>query len=473
MTINELRAAIDYVRACLTELHESAEDRSLDPDEQSRWDEGLAFVADAEAKIERLRSLDRLAHIPTAQETGDPLGSPGSIPEDRTGRVWDLDEIRSIRDASELRSRALTAVEQAAGLRDDDREHVTRFLESLDLDDEDVEDGTRKVARHIIATSSPEYLRAWTKAMKTFGRTGQADVSALSTLQRAMSLTDAAGGFAVPLPVDPTLIPNYAVQVHPFREISTTRQVVTNRLRTVNSTAATASWDGEAAEVSDDATTFANIDITVHKAQVFIPFSIEIGEDYPGFTDDVRMLLQDSKDDLEATAFATGSGTNQPVGIVTALTGGSSVVTSATTDTFAVADVYNVEENLAAKFRARGQWVANKRILNDIRQFGTSDGHALWARLADGQPERLLGYPTHEAEAMDGTINALADNFVLILGDWRFYYIVDRVGFSLELVPHLFHTANNRPSGQRGFYGYWRVGADSVNDRAFRMLNVT
>jgi hypothetical protein len=47
------------------------------------------------------------------------------------------------------------------------------------------------------------------------------------------------------------------------------------------------------------------------------------------------------------------------------------------------------------------------------------------------------------------------------------------LGMTVELVPHLFVTANNRPSGQRGLYCYWRVGADCVNTGAFGMLNVT
>ena len=41
---------------------------------------------------------------------------------------------------------------------------------------------------------------------------------------------------------------------------------------------------------------------------------------------------------------------------------------------------------------------------------------------------------------------------------------------------HLFAATpaeqRNRPSGQRGWYAHYRVGADSVNDGAFRMLNV-
>ena len=61
----------------------------------------------------------------------------------------------------------------------------------------------------------------------------------------------------------------------------------------------------------------------------------------------------------------------------------------------------------------------------------------------------------------------------MILGDWRHFYVVDRIGFSMELVPHLFHTTSNRPSGQRGFLGWWRTGSDSVRDSSFRMLNCT
>jgi predicted phage gp36 major capsid-like protein len=44
---------------------------------------------------------------------------------------------------------------------------------------------------------------------------------------------------------------------------------------------------------------------------------------------------------------------------------------------------------------------------------------------------------------------------------------------TVELVPHLFATGNNRPSGQRGLYCYWRVGAGCVDTGAFGMLNVT
>lgn len=494
MNIEEMRTRLDEVRDELETLLELDE---LDDDQSDRYDEleaeGLSLSEDIEqaeqrqSNLERIRSAQRTGRtVPGAYAGGtdgdDPLGEPGSMADTRD-EVWDLDEVRSEMvqaaqgpvHAGPLRSRALTAIEEAPGLNDETRERLTNLVEFLDFDDEETRANEARVASHIVATSSPEYLSQWKRALRA-AMDGSQDMEAMQTLSRAASLTDAAGGFAVPLPIDPTLIVDDDLTVNPFREIATQRTIVTDQLRTVSAGAVSFSWDGEAAEVSDDTPTWANIDITAHKLQGFIPFSIEIGQDYPGFTQDLRMLFAEGRNNAEAAAFATGSGdgSNQPVGIVTALTGTTSEITSNTTDVFAIGDVYDLEEELPARFRRnRPNWVANKRIYQSIREAGGQNLDDFWVNLGGGQPSELLGYPTRESPDMDGTIDATVENRVLILGDFTWYWIVDRVGFSVELIPHLFATANNRPSGQRGLYAYLRVGADSVMDRAFRMLNVT
>lgn len=58
-------------------------------------------------------------------------------------------------------------------------------------------------------------------------------------------------------------------------------------------------------------------------------------------------------------------------------------------------------------------------------------------------------------------------NDSLVYGDFNSYCIVDRIGATVGLVPHLFATANNLPSGQRGVFYRWRVGAATVNDTNF------
>jgi HK97 family phage major capsid protein len=118
--------------------------------------------------------------------------------------------------------------------------------------------------------------------------------------------------------------------------------------------------------------------------------------------------------------------------------------------------------------------MANNLIYNKIRQFDTAGGNGLWAQLGDGRPSVLLGRTAIEAEAMDGTIttSGAVHNYALLFGDFSNFVITDRIGVSVEFIPHLFHTSNNRPSGQRGWYAYYRTGSDSVNDGAFRLLDV-
>jgi predicted phage gp36 major capsid-like protein len=41
---------------------------------------------------------------------------------------------------------------------------------------------------------------------------------------------------------------------------------------------------------------------------------------------------------------------------------------------------------------------------------------------------------------------------------------------NVEFVPMLFDVTNNRPTGQRGWFAWARVGADVVDPTAFQLL---
>lgn len=466
------------------ELDEAGETRLSELNEE--WDALMEERPEAEKREKRVAQVKSYART-TRTESGadaqadrdaDPFGDPDSLRDPSTIRnPWDMDEVRSIaafdpeRANREVRARALSAIERASGLNDAHRQRATKLVESFDEESP----AASALARRVLATSSPTYQRAFSRAVRSLLQSGQADPEAVTVLQRAMSTTNASGGFAVPLPIDPTILFDDAGSTNPFRQISRVVTIGTDQIRFVSSDVPSASWDGEASEVSDDTGTFSNTDITAHKAQSFVPFSVEIGGDFPNLTQHLGRQFAFARDDLEAAAFATGAGdgSNEPVGIVTALQGGSFEVSSNSTDTFALSDVYDLEEELPARFRANASWVANKRIYQAMREAGGANLDDFWANLGQGQPRELLGYPTYEASEMDGTITGSSENRVLVFGDFSNYVIVDRVGLNVELVPHVFATGNNRPSGQRGLYAWWRVGADSVLDRAFRLLNVT
>ena len=105
-------------------------------------------------------------------------------------------------------------------------------------------------------------------------------------------------------------------------------------------------------------------------------------------------------------------------------------------------------------------------------KFDTNGGAGLWTTLGNGTPAQLLGRPNYVSEAMDGVIDGSAENYVLVYGDFQNYVIADRLGVTMSYIPHTF-GASGRPKGQAGWHAWLRVGADSVNDSAFRLLNVT
>lgn len=411
----------------------------------------------------------------------DAILEPDSIEEHRFRDPWDMSEVRVYGRSqsevrTELRARALSCIEKMPSASDKIRETATNILEEF-------EDARSTIARLAIGTSSPAYLRAFSKVSngKNNSFLDADEQKALEAVEelRAMSLTPSAGGYLVPFQLDPTVIVTAAGSRNDIRRVA--RQVVAtgNVWNGVSAGAVSWSWDAEAAQVSDDAPTFAQPTIPIYMARGFVPVSIEALEDMANGAQEVAKLLAFGRDVLEAAAFAIGTGTGQPTGVVTALVAaGTPVVNSATTDVLAVADLYNVQGALPARYRAGASWLATNAFYNRARQFDTAGGSSLWAQLADDRPANLLGKPIYEAEDMDGVINAAAENYMAVFGDFENYVIADRIGMTVEFVPHLFQqttagTGFGRPTGQRGWFAYYRTGATAVNPGAFKILDVT
>jgi HK97 family phage major capsid protein len=258
-----------------------------------------------------------------------------------------------------------------------------------------------------------------------------------------------------------------------LRQISRIVNGIDDTWRGVSSAGITASWDSEAVQVSEDAPVLAQPTVTAWKAQAFVPFSVEIEGDWTGLATEMSVLFADAKDTLESTAFTTGTGTEQPVGIVTALVAGSGSVANVqpTTDgAFGAVDVRGLFATLPPRYRSNASWIASLDVLNEIRGFDTTGGLSnQTVNLTAPYEFGILGRPVYEDSAMADFTGTTGVANLLVVGDFRNYVIFDRVGSRVELVPHLM-GANGRPTGQRGLYFWWRVGADSVNDNGFRLL---
>lgn len=350
-----------------------------------------------------------------------------------------------------------------------DRAEAERHIERL-VQDSGSRDGAA-VARRIIATGSPAYRRAFNKVLQ--GR----EHGLTSEERTALSTAGSGGGYAVPYTLDPTVIKTASGSINPYREISRVEQITTTTWNGVSSAGVTASFAAHATEASDNAPTFGQPTITPAKAQVFIPFDIEIDQDWAGLQTELASMILDAKDDLEATQFTTGNGSDAPYGL---LTGATTSVNTASAGAFVVGDLYKLEEQLPPRHRVRASFLTNKYLINKIRQLDTAGGAALYQRLPEasgngfGQSTRynvdVIGYPAYESTAIN-TNNVLTTNTkVAVLGNFSRFVVVDRIGLNIEVLPHIVGGSNNYPLGQRGMYAYWRVGSKVVDAGAFRVL---
>jgi HK97 family phage major capsid protein len=441
----------------------------------AKVEEHNKFIARKSADVERAKRLT--VNAAPARETEvfdrDPLGDPGDVQRVSTLRnPWDIDAIRRTDNIEELFSRATSAVEQTPGSNDARRQALTRMLE---------ENGDERMSRLVLATTSPAYKTAFGKIARASGDLALANLNTderkaveyAQSIKRAVSMTtDNAGGYLVPTDIEAAVTLSSTGTDNPIYSLARRVQTTSDTYRVVTAPNAAWSWDGENTEVSDDTPTFANTDIPLYLAQGFVPFSYASQGSISGVTGIISDVLMGGWNDLVGAALTTGSGSSQPTGIVTALTGGSSEINAAG-EAVALADLYSLWDALPARHRRNATWMANISIINDLRQLSDAGGFNLLVDLQAGSPTRLFGVPLVENSDLDGSINAAAtaNNYVIVVGNFQHYVIAEGVGTTTRFIPDVFGTTG-RPIGASGVYMSAHFGADSVLDSAFRMLDV-
>lgn len=479
-TEDEIRSRLAELDAQLIELDKAAEGRALSPEDQTEFDNGLTerrqLAAELEAIVERKAAVAELA-----EQRGTVDGQEGGQQRDRSPefmqRVQPQEGDARTMSRGEARDKALKLLEDGAATR-----HLeTRQLESVErtLRRRTVDTDGTLVARRMLLTENDAYRSAFVKLVtRTSPILNSDEARAIEAFDefRAMSIgTDAAGGYGVPVLIDPTIILTAQGSPNDIINLARVETITNDEWKGVTSAGVTWSFDAEAAEVSDDSPTLAQPAVPTYKAQGFIPYSIEVGMDYPNFASEMSTLLDEGYRELLAEALTTGSGSNAPTGIVTALDANTNVEVTPTTDgAFGAVDVYRLWDALPIKYRRRNPvWMSSTDVMNEVRQFAGSSGASdanFSVNITQESIPRLFGKNYYENDFMSDFTGTTGAANLLIVGDFKNYLVAQRAGMNVELVPHLLHTSNNRPSGQRGWYAWARVGADSINDLGFRLL---
>lgn len=476
-TSNEIEQELEARRSVVLEVEDlddpSEDDLARSTTALDQFEELENELAEAHAHEDRIEAL-RARDLAGAVEAGD-QGTRGPAEVQRNRGP----EVRRTADPFEV-LRSSTAHMAPGEYAEVLRTSALKAIERFEMPENYSGSFERMIRRHgrdtswahnLVSRMRPEYVSAFEKLV-----TGDTAGLTLTEVERAAIAvgTNTAGGYLVPTHLDPTLILTNAGVSNVIRGMS---RVVTltggaNKWNGVTTAGATASWDAELTEVSDDTPPIGPAGIPVFSAKALIQASIESFEDITGLAGDVQMLLADAKDRLEAVAHATGTGAGQPTGVFTALDANTNVEMSLTSSTNALtlADFQRVKNALGVRWRGKSQWLMNPLWSGRIT--------ALNLQLAQQAPDiqndynsRLLGRPLVESDEAPGTESTTTKDNIAIFADFSNYVIVDKPGStSIEFIPHLFNTSNNLPDGRRAWYMHFRNGADVVNDLAMRLL---
>lgn len=447
----------------------TAESRSaLEPEEEAQTGELRSSIATIDAELAKVD-----AQIADFEKIGERAVSAAKAPQVMKQVPASFDgDVRYMRpsEARDIARKVMDDAKASSHLRDDQLEKVESLLKRSDANFDGAE-----VAKLMLVTETDAYRSAFAKATLQAQPVFTADESqALIRFQelRAASLTNASGGFGVPVLIDPTIILTAQGSLNPFRQISRVETITTNVWKGVSSAGVSWSFDAEASAVSDDAATLAQPSVTTYMARGFIPYSLEIGDDYPDFAGQMSMLLSEGWDELQAQKFAVGSGSAEPFGILTSLDANTNVEVIPTTDgAFGAVDIGKVWGALPDRYKTNATWMMNHDTGNEVSAFSSAgQGSFYTVNLAQGNAPQLKGRPVAFSSYFPDFTGTTGASNILVVGDFRNYLIADRVGMTVELVPHLFDVTNNRPTGQRGWFARARVGAASINDLGFRLL---
>ena len=466
-TPEELRQMFEVLDAHLKSLHQSDEGelRDLSDEEESAFNLGMQIRTEIMDRLDKhVKISEVFRRRPQAVQQAmanlrygldDPAGDTRRLtnPEARDRALRVLDS----RDASELSDAAKTQVEKQ--LR---RDTVT--------------------ARRILVTENEDYRSAFLKLVTDPHPVLSAEenraVQAWYEFRALGDWTTTAGGFGIPVFIDPSIILTAQESGNPFLAIAKQVTVNTNQWKGVSSAGVTWAFQTEAAPVTDNSPTLAQPAVLVHMARGFIPYSIEVGMDYPGFASEMSTLLAQGYDELLVNKFTIGSGTGEPKGILTAISAVAGDRVKVTVGgSITAPDPYAVWKALPQKYRRNASWLMSVGVNNAIRQIGAANVfHGYTVNLPEGWADQLFNRPVYESAYMpDTTTWTTTAEGQAIVGDFQNFVVARNGGMSVELVPQLFQQVSQGvgpavPTGQRGWFAYARIGSDSSNTAGFRLL---
>lgn len=173
------------------------------------------------------------------------------------------------------------------------------------------------------------------------------------------------------------------------------------------------------------------------------------------------------------TDIVTGTGSGQPQGMMTGITGAGTIATGGSLVDPSYEKLIDLVYSVNDEYRSSGNaaWLMRDLTASVIRKLrdgaGGTVGAVLWdpsltAGIQNGQPDRLLGFPVYT----DPNVASLASNaVVLAFGDWNGYYLRTVGSVALER-----DSSVGFSTDETYFRGKWRVDGDYQDTTAVNIM---
>jgi len=277
--------------------------------------------------------------------------------------------------------------------------------------------------------------------------------------------TDAEGGFFVPEQFINQVIRDPGVPGSQLRPLCTVIRVSSKDGYVPTMGSATWAAIAEEAAYSDQTPTVGQVAFALEKSGGLVKVTRELLDDsainLPAL---LTQVFQESAGRFEDVGIISGNNTTQYAGIMSdtdvafyTMAGSTSVV---------VADLIGTFYALNAQHRANSTWVMKSAINSLINQIQvTGNGVTGIANITTAPAAFILGRPVVDTDVTSGLGgNITSTEKIAIFGDFRQYYIFDRVGFTIRRNDSLYMEndqvgffASRRGDGQVGLAAAFKI----------------
>jgi HK97 family phage major capsid protein len=333
---------------------------------------------------------------------------------------------------------------------------VHRLINDMDTRMDEIETELARIKTPTLFALNREEQSRELKAFGQFLRKGQAAL-APDEFKLLRVSDDPAAGYLAPAQFAAEVIKGIT-EYSPVREISRVVEISRESLEVPKRTASgTPYWISETAERTEvTGLTYGLEKLTPYEMGYLAKVSLKQLEDsaFP-MEQELAQEFAEQFAKLEGTAFVSGTGSNQPEGLLTNTN--IATVNSEDADDITPETIIKLPFSIKSGYLRNARYILNRTTLWKIRTFKDPvSGIFLWQpAMADATPATICGYPYTLCPDLD---DPDTNTYPVLFGDFsRAYLIVDRVNLSIQRLDQKYAEY-----GIMGFLARRRVGGQVV-----------